>query len=262
MSDYRVTAYRTTWGLSWIASYSSQGAPYFLSSPAHVTLSPDGAHLYIASWANGIVSTWTRNATSGALAIAGTTSVVQYPNEVVISPDGAHAYVTGEYNDEVVAFARNSSTGALTFLQTLRDGIGGVQGIAAAEGVAISPDGATVYVTGPDDGTVAVFARNPGTGLLTYLEQHGGWLTDTTSVAVNPDGTQVYATGRASDSMVVFTRNTGTGRLTVREVHRDGLKGVDGLDDARNVVVSPDGAHVYVSARTDNSVAVFRVVGP
>lgn len=37
----------------------------------------------------------------------------------------------------------------------------------------------------------------------------------------------------------------------------DGSGGIDGLDNAHAVVVSPDGAHVYVAADQDDAVAVF-----
>jgi 6-phosphogluconolactonase (cycloisomerase 2 family) len=39
---------------------------------------------------------------------------------------------------------------------------------------------------------------------------------------------------------------------------RDGQAGVDGLNNALDVAVSPDGTNVYVAAFTDNAIAVFR----
>ena len=44
------------------------------------------------------------------------------------------------------------------------------------------------------------------------------------------------------------------------EVQKDGIAGVDGLDGARGVAVSPNGRHVYVTGRTDSAVAVFQRV--
>jgi 6-phosphogluconolactonase (cycloisomerase 2 family) len=58
--------------------------------------------------------------------------------------------------------------------------------------------------------------------------------------------------------VAVFTRNSSTGALAFVEVHKDGASGVDGLNGADSVTVSPDGSHVYVAAgSSDNSVAVF-----
>ena len=45
--------------------------------------------------------------------------------------------------------------------------------------------------------------------------------------------------------------------LIYLEVHKDGVNGVDGLDGATKVTVSPDGSHVYVSAFLDDSITLF-----
>jgi 6-phosphogluconolactonase (cycloisomerase 2 family) len=81
----------------------------------------------------------------------------------------------------------------------------------------------------------------------------------TAFVAVSPDGSRVYATARTDDALVVFARDPATGRLTWIQTYRDGIGGVDGLDDAHDIALSPDGAHLYVAAKADNSVALFRV---
>jgi DNA-binding beta-propeller fold protein YncE len=55
----------------------------------------------------------------------------------------------------------------------------------------------------------------------------------------------------------VFTRNTTTGALTYSGVFKDGIGGVDGLNGAYCVTVSPDGKSVYVTGHDDNALAVF-----
>jgi 6-phosphogluconolactonase (cycloisomerase 2 family) len=77
------------------------------------------------------------------------------------------------------------------------------------------------------------------------------------SAAVSPDGAHVYVASGLRDSLAVFARDPADGRLAFVEGHRDGVEGVDGLADARQVVVSPDGAHVYVASAGDPGVAVF-----
>ncbi len=57
--------------------------------------------------------------------------------------------------------------------------------------------------------------------------------------------------------MAVFSRNVTTGALTFVEAQRDGIDAVDGLGGAWAVVLSPDGAHVYVAGRYDAALAVF-----
>ena len=51
---------------------------------------------------------------------------------VTLSPDGAHVYATGGANGALVALSRNATTGQLTHVQTLQDGVDGVDGLSNA----------------------------------------------------------------------------------------------------------------------------------
>ena len=47
------------------------------------------------------------------------------------------------------------------------------------------------------------------------------------------------------------------GNLTFIEILEDGEGGVDGLDGATSVNVSPDGNHVYATSNQDHTVTMF-----
>jgi len=172
---------------------------------------------------------------------------------VAASPDGNHVYVAGYADDAVAVFSRSVITGGLTFVETQQDGVGGVDGLDGATSIAISPDGRHVYVTGREDGAVAVLSRSVVTGGLTFVEMQkdgvGGvdGLNQAASVAVSPDGDHVYAVGYYDHAVAVFSRSVVTGGLTFVEVQKDGVGGVDGLAGTEWVTVSPDGNHVYVA---------------
>ena len=156
-----------------------------------------------------------------------------------------------------------AAPGELTFVEAIFDGVGGVDGLNGATGVAITPDGAHVYVAGLTDNAVAVFSRDAGTGELTFVEAQfngvGGvsGLGDAHSVAVSPDNAHVYVSAFSDNALAVFSRDIETGELTFVEAHFDGSGGVNGLRRAEPVIVSPDGDHVYVGGLDDNAVAVF-----
>ena len=60
----------------------------------------------------------------------------------------------------------------LTFVERKHDGVGGVDGLNNAAGVAVSPDNLTVYITGFADDAVAVFrVRFCGDGVVDPREQ-------------------------------------------------------------------------------------------
>ncbi len=79
---------------------------------------------------------------------------------VTVSPDGSHVYVAGRFDDAVAVFSREPTSGELTFVQVLKDGQDGVDGLGQALSVTVSPDGGHVYVTAEGDNAVAVFSRD------------------------------------------------------------------------------------------------------
>jgi cysteine-rich repeat protein len=81
-----------------------------------------------------------------------------------------------------------------------------------------------------------------------------------TGVTVSPDGGHVYVASVGDGAVAVFARNSVTGALAFVEAEKDGVGGVDGLDRALSVTVSPDGAHVYVASFADGAVVTFRQI--
>ena len=235
-----------------------------------LVVSPDGGHVYVAGAGDDTLSVFARDAGTGDLrfveahtdgrdGVDGLNGAVA----VAMSPDGATVYVVGHLENTLAAFSREPNTGRLTALGVYRDGAGTVDGLAGAFSVAVSPDGSHVYVTGEDDDAVVVFGRDPRTGVLSFagaikdgVDGVTG-LDGATSVTVSPDGANVYVTGENDDALSVFRRDLLTGELTFVEVHRDGVNGVEGLDWAGAVVVSPDGGQIYVTGYCDNAIAAF-----
>ena len=79
---------------------------------------------------------------------------------------------------------------------------------------------------------------------------------DFNAVAVSPDSAYVYAVSPDRHLLAAFRRESD-GTLVEVDSARDGVDGVDGLDIATDLVVSPDGQHLYVTSEGEQSVAVF-----
>jgi 6-phosphogluconolactonase (cycloisomerase 2 family) len=193
---------------------------------------------------------------------------------LALSPDGVHLYATGQFDDAVAAFSRHPGTGALTYIEVLHDGnvqgVATIDGLDGAESVVVSPDGAHVYVAGFNEGAIAVFSRNSTTGQLTYLESHkdgtlGGTaagLLGASSIVMSADGGDLYVASFTSDAVARFERDTNSasadyGKLTFQGAVVDNTPGVNGLDGAACVRLSPTGTHLYVAGSVDKAVAVF-----
>ncbi|MDY7096126.1 MAG: beta-propeller fold lactonase family protein, partial [Acidobacteriota bacterium] len=237
----------------------------------HVAVSPDGDHVYVASLDDNALAVFQRDRTTGLLTFVevvrdGVNGVdgLAFATSVTVSGDGRYLYATSSAVDNAVSvFSRDAATGTLTFLEAHYDGIGGVDGLAGAWHSALSPDGRSLYVAGQFDHKVAHFQRAPATGLLTFqgvvTDGVGGvdGLLYVTSVAVDPTGSHLYASGSVDDKIAVFERHPTTGSLTFVEALEDGSGGVDGLEGVTSVVVSRDEQHVYAAGSGEDSVTFF-----
>jgi len=228
-----------------------------LDDPVSLAISPDGKHLYVAGGFDDAVVVFQRNATTGRLAFVeaevdgvGGVEGLSGAQAVTVSPDGKHVYVASQYSSAVAAFRRDATTGALAFVEAERNGRNGVTGMAGAVALAITADGAHVYVAGRSSNAVAAFSRNPADGTLAFVEAvvdgGGGFdgLEYVESVAVSPDGKHVYAVGLFDSMVASMARDVATGKLTF--VETDEVFGSPSW-----VTVSPDGKNVYVAGSFD-----------
>ncbi|MEZ5063004.1 MAG: beta-propeller fold lactonase family protein [Solirubrobacterales bacterium] len=124
--------------------------------------------------------------------------------------------------------------------------------------MAISPDGASVYVGATNDESIALFSRNATNSKLSFVEarqssSQGGTVADlgqVDDIAVSPDGKQLYAVG--GGKLLRFDRNTTSGALTHAETETTGLSGV------RTLVLSADGGEVYAGGSSSpGTIAVY-----
>ena len=248
----------------WVDGVGGVTAMY---GPSAVTLTPDGAHVYVMAYGDQGLVVFSRNAGTGYLTFVeehrdGVGGVVGLasPNGVVASPDGANLYVTAGYYSyypsALTTWSRNAGTGAVTEIQHLTSDVG-------PSAMALSPDAAHLY--GAEGDHISVYSRDGGTGSLTresalvVTDNIGGvdGLDDIIALVISPDGAHVYAAGVTDDAIAAFSRNASTGALTFVEAVRDGVGGVDGLDRPQDVAMSADGAHLYVAGYYDDAVSVF-----
>ncbi|MFC1563744.1 beta-propeller fold lactonase family protein [candidate division KSB1 bacterium] len=232
--------------------------------------SPDGKHVYVIGKNDNAIAAFSRDTTTGSLTFVemeqqgsgGVTNMTQ-PTASVVSPDGKHVYVTGYNDDAVVVFGRNSTTGELNYISNITNTAIGGTGLNAASYICISPDGAHVYATGNLDNAVVVFERDPGSGLLGYVEYEqqgvGGvdGLSGAQRVFITSDGKHVYVNGNTSNAIAAFSRNKTTGELKYIGVKGNADVGGSGLTNTRGFTISPDGGHLYVGGNDDHAVVVF-----
>lgn len=238
--------------------------------PSAILINRDGKHLYVTNTTSNTIVVFNRNNSSGALVFVevvknGEKGVdkLKSPTGITLSPDEKHIYVANTDSDNIMVFSRDHDTGSLTFIETLEDDVNGVDGLFGAVHVAVSQDRKHVYVTGQIDDAVAVFSRDSATGKLAFTEVHFDeengvdGLDEAFDVKFSPDGAHLYITGGEDDALTVFSRNSITGSLTFVEMQKNGVQGVNGIDNPGEINFSPDGKFVYVSSHLSDAVAVF-----
>jgi 6-phosphogluconolactonase (cycloisomerase 2 family) len=163
-----------------------------------------------------------------------------------------------------VGIALAATHGKLSFVGAKVDGQGGVSGITQTGDVAASRDGKSVYAISEDGDSIATFERNRHTGKLRFVNKkvdgQGGvnGIDNPGTVDVAPNGRSVYVTGSDDDAVATFKRNRRNGKLKFVNAKVNGQGGVEGLDQAWAVVVSPDNRNVYVTSYEDDAIATFK----
>jgi YVTN family beta-propeller protein len=203
-----------------------------------VVVSPDGRHLYAAhnqvtdGGANGVVS---------VIDVACATTVATVPvNNVAalaISPDGSRLYAVSSDRRTYYEYP----AGRLTIIDTASHAVVETVAVGACpETVAVSPDGACLYITHYD--TCSVSAVNLTTGNVTAVGLRDAPL----AVVFTPDSGHAYVCNVRSLTVIDTTTNDTDDVVTG--------------DLPRGLQLSPDGKHAYIATFGDGTLSVVDTI--
>ena len=268
-----------------------------LSGAGAIALSPDSKSLYVASLRSGTITHFfaaangqisydgcVSNDGSGGLCADAPGSPLANADGVAVSPGGGSVYVASEglagSGPGTVTHFFAAPGGQLSYDGCVsNDASAGCltvpgSSLNAADAVAVSPDGSSVYVTAAPGYIVHLFAAaggqltydgcvsNDGSGGL-CADAPGTPLSGADSVAVSPNGRSVYVVSASSHTLTHFFA-AAAGQLTYDGcISSDGSGGAcataspDALTDPTSVAVSPDGKSVYVAAAHPGAVSHY-----
>jgi DNA-binding beta-propeller fold protein YncE len=168
-------------------TFSSGATPY------GVGVLPDGSYVYVADPGNDVVYKIT--AAGDPPTIDQTISVSNGPLSVAATPDSAYVYVgRGSGIVAMIDTSTNTSTDI-----TITGAAGGIYGIA------VSPDGTTVYVTDDSDGEVYYFAAGEASPTINNITTISD--TSITGIGFAPDST-VYVANTSAGTVSYFPMGT------------------------------------------------------
>lgn len=236
----------------------SVGAPFAnAGSVSGLAIDPAGQFLYASHSTGQQIRVFSINQTSGALSAIGGNTVTLAGGSLprgMATDAGGHLYVALAGLDQVAQYSINSSTGALTSL-----------GAALATGsvpdrVAVSPNGAYLYVANWLGSSISIFSINGGGALtsqgtfaiagdtrpLGMVVHHNSNLLIVAMNSANVnDNVRVYSIGANGALTQVSTGTSGTSPAPARS--------------ATGVTVDPSGNYIYVSNSGDGNITKFNI---
>ena len=191
--------------------------------PHATTFSPDGDYVFVCDlgtdevvrYAVGDVAGGAPKGTPAAKARPGSG-----PRHFEFSDDGKFAYLVTEMGNTVVTYAYDASDGSLEELQEISTLPDTFDGESAAAEVQLHPNGRFLYASNRGHDTIAVFARDPDSGLLEAAGHFDTTGSGPRHFQVDPSGQWCLVSNQATDHVVSFRidESTGMGTWTGKSV--------------------------------------------
>jgi len=213
-------------------------------NPHSIAVSPDGSLAFVTNIQSNTLSV----IDMGARAVTATVPVGAGPGPVTVSPDGRFVYV-GNFSDNVVSVSKidvsKLATPAAAVIETIAPAVAGF----GAEGLAVSPDGRTLYVAdllfhAAQSRSVAILdvSASPAT-LKGFIGPFADFPGD---VTLAPDGTSLLVSEGGRIDIVATATNTVGATLT------------PALGGFGAAAFSADSSKAYITAGFDG-VSVFAI---
>jgi 6-phosphogluconolactonase len=135
------------------------------------------------------------------------------PRHLVFSTDGRFLYMLNEMQSSVVAYSYDATSGAIHELQTISSLPKGFSSENTAAEIEIDPSGKFLFASNRGDDSIAVFAIDSHTGMLTHVETDSTGGKTPRNFAIDPTGSWLLAANQDSDNIVVFRVDQKTGHL-------------------------------------------------
>ena len=249
---------KTTFGAEGSASNQLQ-APY------PVAVSPDTLTVWVPDSGNGRISVWRRTGPSTIDWAIHTTfgeGVINGPRAVAVTPDGLNAWVNDSGNQRISVWKRTgSSTTDWVNVTNFGSGPGsGANQFQDAIGLAVSPNGQTVWVGDTNNNRVSVWGR-PNASSNAWENQTSFGQGDNSlqrGVTVSPDTLTVWVADANHKRISVWTRPDASS--VAWENWTTFGQGVQ--SSPRSVAVTPDGRTAWVGDLSRNFISVWELTCP
>ena len=136
------------------------------------------------------------------------------PRHLAFAPNGRRMYVINEMGSTLTAFAYDAKKAALIEVQTISTLPVEFKGQSTCAEVQVHPSGKFVYASNRGHDSIAIFAVDSRTGLLTPIGHEPTRGKTPRHFALAPGGKWLLAENQDSNEIVVFSVDSGTGKLS------------------------------------------------
>lgn len=188
------------------------------SHPHDVVFDPTGRFVLLPDKGLDCIFVFRFDETSGRLSPAKSEPVKSRPGagprHVAFHPALPIAWVLNELDSTTTAYDWNRESGDLHPIQSISTLPTDFTGSNTAAEITVSPDGRFVYCSNRGHDSIAQYAANPETGLLTSA----GWQSTQGNgprfITLDPAGCFLYAANENSDTVVTFKVDADSGALS------------------------------------------------
>lgn len=179
------------------------------SHPHSANLSPDERYLYVPDLGTDRIEIYQIDYKKGKLISANPAFVGVRPGagprHFTFHPSLPFAYVINELDYTVTAFRWQAASGALDTLQTIATLPKTFDGDNLCSDIHITPDGKFLYGANRGHNSLAAYAIDAQTGLLTAIGHTSTRGEIPRNFAISPDGRFVYVGNQNSDNILIFS---------------------------------------------------------
>jgi 6-phosphogluconolactonase (cycloisomerase 2 family) len=135
------------------------------------------------------------------------------PRHVDFHPSQPYAYVINELDSTITTYRFEPTSGELKGLQIITTLPPSFTGNNTTSEIAVAPSGRFVYGSNRGHDSIAIFAVDAGTGVLTPVDWEPTQGKTPRFFTLDPSGTYLYAANQDSDTIVCFRVDQSNGKL-------------------------------------------------
>ncbi|GGG62844.1 lactonase family protein [Paenibacillus radicis (ex Gao et al. 2016)] len=175
---------------------------------------PNGSFVYVTDLGTDSIHIYKEENGGLSYLSAGKTPAGAGPRHIVFHTDLPYAYVINELDSTVTIFEADGSNGHLTAIQTISALPADYTGKSDAADIHLSPSGRFLYTSNRGHDSIAVFAVDQQTGLLTAVQHEPCGGQTPRNFAITPDGGQLLVAHQTTGSISLFDIDEESGKIT------------------------------------------------